>query len=672
MSFTIHRADAGDPFELLDAYTSNTPANSSTKVYDEDGVTVLATIDVSDSTYLKDLPANWRDKIKGPDDTLIGSDQRDLYLYDAGTASGFSFDSGTRQQILTNNDKILHSIAFGDGNDVINLTRLANAGAPAAYAFDMSAWGGGGNDWIATADGADYLQGEAGSDTLWGGGNNDTLFGGAGIDRVFGGTGADTVVGDVDALAADGDYIVGWEGGDYAVPITVALSAGDQVLMDFVDGGFDFDTDTLLMQMPEGTPGARNVLTLSGNGAFQPHIFGIEVIAASAAADIINLSWYEGGSGFGYEQAVTVLAGDGNDVVFAGDGSDTIYGDATGGVSGFSDTLFGGRGDDTIFADPELGGPGAADTVFGGFGNDTVFGGAGDDVLIDAFDGNAFGGLGDDLVAIHFSQRYSAIIDGGIDDTSAGTDGNDRVFVSGVYDMVQSQLGAGNDLYVAYADESSEVGQGDRIDIVYGGTGNDVIATWYGDDVIDGGDDSDALWGGDGADTIYGGAGTDYLYTDTGDNDYAYGGEGIDYYYWAVYDGNDQIYDEYRDTELSGQAINALVVYSGFDESGQFIPGQGVFESDGNVMDYQPGNYDDPDNPMPSDDKVWVYDVDGDGPGTIWQLQVVDENSFYYGTYVEFDQRDVSNIILWNSDATGSTPAITQYVWDGVGAYTLA
>jgi Ca2+-binding RTX toxin-like protein len=419
--------------------------------------------------------------------------------------------------------------------------------------------------------------------------------------------------------------------------------------------------------MAAGTPGARNVLMLSGPGAFSPHIFGIEVITASAAVDIINLTWREGGADFAYDQNVTVQSGDGNDVVFSGDGDDLLIADDTGSAS-FSDTLFGGRGNDVIFADAQAGGPGGADTVFGGFGNDTAYGGAGNDQIVDFFDGNAYGGLGGDLIAIHFSGGGSGggIIDGGPDDTSAGTDGNDRIFVTGVYDEVISNLGPGDDLFVSFADETSEVGTGERKDIVYGGGGSDVISTWYGDDTIDGGSETDALWGGDGGDTIYGGPGTDFLYPGEGDNDQVFGGTGVDYYYWSRFDGQgDQIFDEFRGTGTAGQAVNGLIVFPGFDENGIMNADEGVFEVDGLINEYQPGDE------IPSDDMVYVYDLDGTDPGTLWRLEIVDENSASYGNYVDFDQRDISVIALWNHEAGPGEQVITQYVWNGT-TYALA
>jgi hypothetical protein len=34
------------------------------------------------------------------------------------------------------------------------------------------------------------------------------------------------------------------------------------------------------------------------------------------------------------------------------------------------------------------------------------------------------------------------------------------------------------------------------------------------------------------------------------------------------------------------------------------------------------------------------------------------------GSVLTFEQNDVSNIALWNNDATPGTPVITQYVWN--------
>jgi Ca2+-binding RTX toxin-like protein len=667
MAFTL-RGSTGDSI-IVDGEVVPSSGAGRTTLYFEDGGAAMVALDAAGMNQLRGV--DWAPGVAGLD-TLITGDGNDAIVWDAVTSSGFSFDTTARARLSTNPDRIVEIFDLGGGRDILNLTFRDTAGTPGAYGFGATAYGGAGDDWLA------------------GGAGDDVLVGGSGTDTLTGGWGSDTFVAEIGALAADGDYIVGYEyDGNNYIPTTIALSAGDGLVQDYFDGGsrFDFDNfpadlDTDVFYMPDGTPGSRNVFTMSGQASFVPHMFGIEVIVASAGADIINLTWYgdDIDPNFGpfpetYGVPVTIQAGGGQDIIFAGDANDLILGDATDGLEGFSDTLFGGGGNDTIFGGADANLVGTSDTIFGGFGDDTAFGGDGDDLLVDEHDGDLFGGLGNDTLAVHFSQRNNGQVDGGPDDTDAGTDGNDTVFITGQYDQVQSQLGAGDDLFISLTTESvSEIGTGDRIDVVYGGDGSDVVGTWYGDDTVDGGSGDDALWGGDGSDTLFGGPGTDFLYADSGDFDYLYGGEGLDYYYWSRFDGQgDQVYDEYRDTDIEAYAVNGLLVFPGFDATGAMNAGEGVYEIDGTIDEYQEGNYDDEDNPMPSDDKVYIHrlDPEEDPTGRLWRLEIVDENSTSYGNYVDFDQRDIAVIGLWNHEPGPGVPVITQYVWDGT-TYTLA
>lgn len=659
MAFTIFRADGTN--ELLSVEVGTAAANATTTIYDEDGASALANINIGNYQYLT-AAKSWQSKIHSPDDTLATGSGNDFLVWDSGTTSNLTFVGTARDRLETvNPTRLLQIVDLGDGNDVVNFTaRSGGLNPPGDYPVGATIFGGTGNDVLALGAGNDTAYGGSDVDTIRGGGGNDLLIGGAGVDSLFGGTGSDQFIGEIDAIAADGDYIVGWEGIDIAGPITIALSAGDQIMRDGVDGGttfdpdgilVDLDTDTLFMQLPEGGPGARNVLTLSGNGSFQPQIVGIEVILASASADIINLSWYNGG-GFAYDQNVSIFAGDGNDIVFSGDGNDRIVGDQTGGLNGFSDTIFGGRGNDTIFGDGDAEQPGQGDTIFGGYGHDTVFGGFGDDVLIDAFDGDYYGGLGSDLIAVHFSDRGMAIIEGGPEDTENGTDGSDRIYISGVYDQVIADLGQGDDVYIAYANENSEIGSGSRVDIVYGGSGGDLVSSWYGDDTIFGGPGDDVIWVGEDNDLVYGGDGFDIIYLEGG-VDQAYGGGGEDYFYVMM--ANAQfvnIYDEGYEG-IVPSASNKLILAGGFafdaaDEDGM-TDGYGIYD-------------------LNHDLESVVLDAEGN-PLDVVQMTRVDEftwqiENLQTGSIVFFDQRDINGIALYNNDlVSGAEPGFTYYLW---------
>jgi Ca2+-binding RTX toxin-like protein len=112
---------------------------------------------------------------------------------------------------------------------------------------------------------------------------------------------------------------------------------------DIFDGGAG--TDTLL-----GTSGADAIILDS----YGQHIKNIEVIDAGAGDDVVDLTSSQYALG-----DVTVLGGDGNDVLWTSSGNDSLVG-GTG-----NDSLDGGAGNDTLD-----GGTGS-DSLRGGKGNDS-------------------------------------------------------------------------------------------------------------------------------------------------------------------------------------------------------------------------------------------------------------------------------------------------------------
>jgi hypothetical protein len=136
---------------------------------------------------------------------------------------------------------------------------------------------------------------------------------------------------------------------------------------------------------------------------------------------------------------VTVLGGEGDDVIRGGAGNDSLYG-----LQG-SDIIQAGDGDDY---------------VSGGDDNDYLDGGAGDDDLA--------GGVGDDVLY--------------------GLDGTDRLWGGGGNDYLDG--GAGADL----------VAGGGGNDALFGGRGDDTVLGGGGDDRLYGGEGTDRLAGGPGVD----------------------------------------------------------------------------------------------------------------------------------------------------------------------------
>ncbi|MGE0658933.1 MAG: hypothetical protein AB7F36_02725 [Reyranellaceae bacterium] len=522
----------------------------------------------------------------------------------------------------------------------------------------------------------DILTGDAQANTLSGLSGDDTLAGGAGIDVLFGNQGNDRLL-----LNAETTYaaatVQGWNGETGSAPVSYSLGGEAIAYVDFAFGGQGTDTIDIRAQSNTAAAQGRVTVYTPPSSSVSGFVGGIEIITAAAATDIVNLTWNDGGTRVAYASSITVATGGGGDVIFSGSGDDLLIGGSLIGTAAGTDgadLIYGGAGNDVIFGDDQdpLSLLGGADTLYGGLGSDTISGGVGDDTLyggaaLDSLFGgagndrifadiaaNAFGGDGSDLIVATFaSPADSFTITGGLDDVA--TDGADAVYVAGSYARIDASLGAGQDRYIASSTDSGAP----QVDRVFGEIGNDLISTWYGDDMLDGGGASDALWGGAGSDTIYGGGGTDYLYGGWGDNDVLVGGAGTDYYYWSRTDGQgDQIFDDFRGTPVlpGQQADNVLVVFPDFDPtetSGDGLrTGSGVVETNRDLHDLAGG-----------DDMVQLTDIDG-ASGTMWRLTVL--NGDGATNYVEFDQRDVQTILLWNNDAAGTGQIIQTYTWDPV------
>jgi hypothetical protein len=156
--------------------------------------------------------------------------------------------------------------------------------------------------------------------------------------------------------------------------------------------------------------------------------------------------------------AITIFAGDGNDMLTGSSLGDVIYGE------GGDDLILGGASDDHLY-----GGDGQ-DSIWGNEGNDTEYGNDGNDELR-GNEGNdfLFGGDGQDYLG--------------------GATGNDRLHGN-----------AGNDdLHGAVGDDIVYGDAGD--DMLYGGTGRDFVYGGYGNDLLLGRHNNDDLIGGFGDDT---------------------------------------------------------------------------------------------------------------------------------------------------------------------------
>ncbi|HYH22011.1 MAG TPA: tandem-95 repeat protein [Azospirillum sp.] len=494
---------------------------------------------------------------------------------------------------------------FGNGGDDV---LMGENGADTLRGFD-------GNDTIDGGAGDDVMYGENNDDSLAGGDGNDTIDGGAGADKLDGGAG---LFDKLDAGAAndeltDLDGVIEANGGTGTDKLTLVFTDdGSRAdLVRTISGGDGVDTvsvtsnDADLLFAIDGDDvsdeAGDNVdtVTLAGTYAYaKVRLGGGADVYTADMTDSATGRVDEVNAGSGND---LVKVGGGNDYADGGTGQDTLYG------GGGKDTLLGGDGNDTLYGeagnDSLDGGLGLLDEIQAGAGVDTISdadgailvnGDAGNDVfnLTYVDDGGVFdvrkvqGGDGlDNMVLTGLDADLSFQIYGDKDVEDAG-DKSDTIAMNGTYLRADVWLGGGNDNYQG---DNGGAGGG-RVDLVYGGTGNDTIAMGGGDDEGHGDDGDDRVYSGDGNDVVYGELGNDVLNGNMG-NDTAIGGEGNDTL-WGQ-DGDDSLQgDDGDDVFYGGDGIDTMVGGLGNDS---FTGGTGtdtyvVRRGDGNdlVRDFAP------------------------------------------------------------------------------------
>lgn len=193
-------------------------------------------------------------------------------------------------------------------------------------------------------------------------------------------------------------------------------------------------------------------------------------------------------------------------------------------------TLIGGNGSDLL-----IGGSGS-DTLDGGIGNDWLNGREGSDVLI--------GGTGNDVYA--FDNGAANQLDTVVELADEGTDLlNFSTLTTGVtVDLTSLTAIAGMIHRMVVVGEAGQeanfenISGGSGSDMLIGNAANNLIMGNLGNDTLKGNDGNDQLEGSDGKDTLYGGNGSDYMVGGIGDdwmnggegNDFMFGGQGDDAY----------------------------------------------------------------------------------------------------------------------------------------------
>jgi Ca2+-binding RTX toxin-like protein len=256
--------------------------------------------------------------------------------------------------------------------------------------------------------------------------------------------------------------------------------------------------------------------------------------------------------GAGGTTDLSLIGGDGNDVIIGTAGADRLWGQngedileggagadrldgggrsAYGTVVNYGDTVRYVQSSAAVSIDLRInteqsGGDAQGDTLFN---ISNVIGSAFDDVLQGDAGYNRLSGMaGNDTIR-----------GGGADDVLLGDAGDDTLYGDDGADALSGGLGNDN-LYGGNGDDRLDGGDG--ADNLYGDAGKDTLTAGAGDDLLDGGTGDDTLVGAAGNDTLVGGDGNDMLSGGTG-NDSLSGGLGNDNYLFDATSGNDVIVD---------------------------------------------------------------------------------------------------------------------------------
>ncbi|MGD9649555.1 MAG: calcium-binding protein [Dongiaceae bacterium] len=270
--------------------------------------------------------------------------------------------------------------------------------------------------------------------------------------------------------------------------------------------GFLFDNGPNIVDLNAVRAGDYTEGSQYDTGGGEDVITGFDTLQAAIDAGfdlthVLNL-----GSGndifIGGAVGMIINGGGGDDILTGGEGNDTLTG-STG-----DDTIDGGAGNDIIS------GGGGNDVLSGGEGTDSITGGVDNDRFVYSVDavwaaGSTMNYPGDSLaITIEGKNRNFDTYDGsdGID-TLEGTNGADVLSYSNgnIRNIEIFDMGNGDDVVLLANGNISSI-------TVYGGAGDDIIATGDGNDTIDGGDGDDYLYGAAGHNTILGGNGSDFIY----------------------------------------------------------------------------------------------------------------------------------------------------------------
>lgn len=498
-------------------------------------------------------------------DVITGGAGNDILTY-ASRAVGVnvSMDGAANDGQSGEGDNVstVETVFGGSGDDNINLSASSTPVRIDGNAGNDTLTGGAAKDTLDGGAGDDFITGNAGNDTMLGQAGNDSLVAGAGTDTVSGGDGNDTLVGDDDddtlIGAAGNDSLVGGNGndsldggtgGDTLVgnagndTVTYATSATD-VTVSFdgiTNDGPAGENDNLDGTVDTVITGAGDDTIITDNTTLPKRLVtngGDDTVVSFGGADYID-------------------AGAGNDNISAGDGANTVYG------GDGDDTMTCGSGADRVNSGPgndSISTAAGNDTIIGGRGDDSISGGAGIDLVsyyyetqpitvsLDGFanDGirkTEFDNVMTDIENIEGGQAKDTLTGSAVANLIRGGGGNDLIQGLNGNDTLEGGEGSdtlnggnGNDLLRGGAGPDRFIGGGnidtadfsDRTENLFlslddrvndGASGEfdkldpdlEILLGGSGNDVITGSPRNETLNGGAGADTITGGGGSDVI-----------------------------------------------------------------------------------------------------------------------------------------------------------------
>ncbi|SED72608.1 calcium-binding protein [Rhodobacter sp. 24-YEA-8] len=477
----------------------------------------FAKIRLSANLVAEDIETQFDSSVNAGVDHLNGNEGNDILI------------GGGRGDIIT--DTLGDNIILGDFG-VVRGTRLNEAVSSVETRTDAM----GGADLITTGAGNDYILAGIGDDTIYSGDGNDAILADDGVMYLLRDKDGTVTATLVDTGTSTGNDVIVTGNGNSRV---IAGLGDDRITVGHGHNVIIGDLGRIDATSAEGiwtaTDGADTLF--GGNGRNRAVLGGGDDRATlgnggnRVIGDAGTLSWI-GLSDFGGDVMETTYANrGGNDVITTGSGADVIMG-------GFgNDTLYGGAGDDVILGDngryaaPLNGNAGRITSLVGEEeGRDLIYGGAGNDILIGGQgDDSLYGGTGEDVIfgdsgEVTFTNATDIVTLEMTDVTRGGNDfihtdasdkgddillgqaGNDTIEAGGGDDVILGDIAtflfSHPDLRLpgqSAADrlirlESTRIDVGGD-DLIYGGTGNDIVVAGFGADTLYGGDGQDLLIG---------------------------------------------------------------------------------------------------------------------------------------------------------------------------------